>query len=58
MNYDYSPVTWTLSVELIASYFIYVLALVPIHYNGRFWAYGLLLVFLYLPKLTDAYQIT
>ena len=58
MNYDYSPVTWTLSVELIASYFIYVLALVPIHYNGRFRAYGLLLVFLYLPKLTDAYQIT
>ena len=58
MNTDYAGLTWTLSVELIASYFIYILALVPIHYNGRFWAYGLLLVFLYLPRLTDAYQIT
>mgnify|MGYP000710342054 FL=1 len=58
MNTDYAGLTWTLSVELIASYFIYILALVPIHYNGRFWAYGALLVFLYLPRLTDAYQIT
>lgn len=58
MNTHYSYVTWTLSVELVASYFIYVVALVPIHYNGRFWAYGVLLVFLYLPRLTDAYQIT
>lgn len=58
MNTDYAGLTWTLSVELIASYFIYILALVPIHYNGRFYVYALLLVFLYLPRLTDAYQIT
>jgi len=55
MNFDYAGLTWTLSVELIASYFIYVLALVPIHYKGRFWIYFFVLVFLYLPRISDAY---
>lgn len=58
MNQDYAGLTWTLSVELIASYFIYVLALVPIHYHGRFWIYGLTLLFVYLPRITDAYGFT
>jgi len=58
MNTDYAGLTWTLSVELIASYFIYLLALVPIHYNGRWYVYAFTIVFLYLPRLTDAYQIT
>ena len=58
MNTDYAGLTWTLSVELLASYFIYCLALVPIHYHGRFYVYAFTLVFLYLPRLTDAYQIT
>lgn len=58
MNQDYAGLTWTLSVELIASYFIYVLALVPIHYNGRWWIYGLTLLFVYLPRITDAYGFT
>jgi len=58
MNTDYAGLTWTLSVELFASYFIYVIALVPIHYNGRFWVYGLTLFFAYLPRFTDAYNFT
>ena len=58
MNQDYAGLTWTLSVELVASYFIYIIALVPIKYNGRFWIYGLLLCFCYLPRITDAYSLT
>lgn len=58
MNQDYAGLTWTLSVELVASYFIYVLAFVPIHYHGRWWIYGLTLVFCYLPRITDAYNYT
>jgi peptidoglycan/LPS O-acetylase OafA/YrhL len=58
MNTDYAGLTWTLSVELLASYFIYLLALVPIHYYGRWWVYAFTLVFLYLPRVTDAYQVT
>ena len=58
MNTDYAGLTWTLSVELVASYFIYVIALVPIHYRGRWWIYGLTLLFCYLPRITDAYNYT
>ena len=58
MNTDYAGLTWTLSVELVASYFIFIIALVPIHYRGRFWIYGLTLLWFYLPRLTDAYHIT
>ena len=58
MNTDYAGLTWTLSVELLASYFIYLLALVPIHYYGRWWVYAFTLGFLYLPRITDAYQVT
>jgi peptidoglycan/LPS O-acetylase OafA/YrhL len=58
MNTDYAGLTWTLSVELVASYFIYVIALVPCNYNGRFWIYGLTLLFFYLPRVTDAYNFT
>lgn len=58
MNTDYAGLTWTLSVELIASYFIYILAFVPVNYHGRFYLYAIVLIFLYLPRLTDAYQIT
>lgn len=58
MNTDYAGLTWTLSVELLASYFIYLLALVPIHYEGRWYLYALTLIFFYLPRITDAYQVT
>lgn len=58
MNTDYAGLTWTLSVELFASYFIYLLAFVPIHYHGRWWLYFLVLFFFYFPRLTDAYGYT
>jgi len=58
MNTEICGATWTLAVELFASYFIYMIAMVPIHYNGRFWIYGLVLFFFYLPRFTDAYGYT
>lgn len=58
MNTDYAGLTWTLSVELLASYFIYTIALVPINYYGRWWVYAFTLGFFYLPRITDAYGFT
>jgi peptidoglycan/LPS O-acetylase OafA/YrhL len=49
---------WTLSVELFASYWIFSLAFVVICYRGRFWIYGLIFMFLFVPRITDAYHYT
>lgn len=57
-NTDITGATWTLGVELFASYFIYLIALVPIHYNGRWWIYALVILFTYIPRFTDAYHFT
>ena len=58
MCQDYNQATWTLSVELFASYWIFLLAFVAIHYRGRYWLYVLILTFLYVPRITDAYHYT
>jgi len=58
MNQDYMGLTWTLSVELFASFWIFLLSFVAINYRGRYWIYGLVLAFLYIPRLTDAYHYT
>jgi peptidoglycan/LPS O-acetylase OafA/YrhL len=58
MCQDYNQATWTLSVELFASYWIFLLSFVVIHYRGRYWIYGLIFIFLYLPRITDAYHYT
>ena len=58
MNFDYSQATWTLSVEVFASYWVFLLAFVVINYRGRFWVYGLIFLFLSVPRITDAYHYT
>lgn len=58
MNQDYMGLTWTLSVELFASYWIFLLSFVVINYRGRFWCYFLIFCFLYIPRVTDAYHYT
>ena len=58
MNQDYMGLTWTLSVELFASYWIFLISFVVIQYRGRYWIYFLIFCFLYIPRLTDAYHYT
>ena len=58
MNIDYTAVTWTLSIELFASYAIFLISFVVIQYRGRYWIYLFLFCFLYIPKLTDAHRYT
>jgi peptidoglycan/LPS O-acetylase OafA/YrhL len=58
MNQDYMGLTWTLSVELFASYWIFLLAFVANQYRGKYWIYALIFLFLYTPRITDAYHYT
>lgn len=58
MNQDYMGLTWTLSVELFASFWIFLLSFVVINYRGRYWIYALIFFFLYVPRITDAYHYT
>lgn len=52
-NNDYAYVTWTLSVELWATYFVFILAQVVVHYKNRYILYIIVLLFLYIPRITD-----
>lgn len=57
-NNDYAYVTWTLSVELWATYYVYVLAETVVFYQYRFFIYIAVLLFLYIPKITDDLEYT
>lgn len=52
-NNDYSYVTWTLSVELWASYFVFIVAETVVFYKYRWILYVSILLFLYIPRITD-----
>lgn len=57
-NKDYAVVTWTLSIELWASFFVYLIAFVTIEYRWRYTLYIIILLFIWIPLVTDNYQIT
>lgn len=57
-NKDYTVVTWTLSIELWASFFIYLVAFVSIEYRWRYILYILVILFIWIPLITDSYLIT
>jgi peptidoglycan/LPS O-acetylase OafA/YrhL len=57
-NNDYTVVTWTLSIELWASFLIYILALVTINYRWRYMIYFFIFVFIWTAVITDAYKYT
>ena len=58
MNTDICGPTWTLAIELFASYWIFLVSFVVIQYRGRYWIYFLIFCFLYIPRITDAYHYT
>ena len=57
-NNEYTVVTWTLSIELWATFFVYLLAFVSIQFKWRYAIYIILLPFLWIPLITDNYKIT
>jgi tRNA isopentenyl-2-thiomethyl-A-37 hydroxylase MiaE len=50
---DYTYVTWTLTVELWATYYVYILASTVVYYQNRWILYTIVLLFLYIPKITE-----
>ena len=59
--FNYSKViivTWTLSIELWASYFVFFLTETVIHYRNRWTIYLSVLIFLYIPSITERYGWT
>ena len=48
-QYNWSTATWTLSIELIATFFIYLLSQLGYNYRGRFWIYLFAIAFITVP---------
>lgn len=57
-NNDYTVVTWTLSIELWATFLIYLLAFVTIEYRWRYMIYLVIFIFIWVPLITDSYKFT
>lgn len=57
-NNDYTYVTWTLSVELWASFYVFLLAETVVFYQNRWILYLLPILFLYIPRITDDAGLT
>jgi len=50
---SYTIASWTLEIELIATFFIYIVAQTFINYRGRYYLYILLLLFLFIPQIAE-----
>ena len=48
--------TWTMSVELFATFFIYLIAQTAIKYRGRFWIYIAACFFVFIPQMTSYFE--
>ena len=55
---SYSIAEWTLSIELYASFFIYLIAYTVVNYRWRFAVYVFICCFIYLPQAFDGYLLT
>ena len=55
---EYTIATWTLSIELIASFFIYLLAFTSIKYRDRYWFYILPILAIWIAKISDGTYFT
>jgi peptidoglycan/LPS O-acetylase OafA/YrhL len=57
-NNDYAYVTWTLTVELWATYFVYIVAQTVVWYRHRYILYIIILLFIYIPRISDDLKLT
>lgn len=55
---DWSTATWTMSIELFATFFIYLISQTSVNYRNRFWVYIATLLFFFIPQFTDEYKWT
>ncbi len=46
---DWSTATWTMSIELFATFFIYLISQTAVNYRNRFWVYIAALLFFFIP---------
>jgi peptidoglycan/LPS O-acetylase OafA/YrhL len=49
---------WTLSIELTATFMVYLLAQTAVEYRGRFYVYGLTILFFLVPYYIDKWKLT
>jgi hypothetical protein len=50
---SWAAATWTMSVELWATFMIYLIAQTSVKYRGRFWIYILACFFVFIPEMTN-----
>ena len=50
--------SWTLSVELWSSFFVYLLAQTVVNYEHRWHIYALICIAIWIPRITDEYKYT
>ena len=55
-NNDYTYVTWTLSVELWASFYVFIVAETVVWYQNRWILYLMPILFLYIPRILEEYE--
>ena len=51
---SYTIAAWTLEIELIATFFVYLLAQTLIAYKGRYYLYVLVCLFIFIPQIAEA----
>ena len=55
---DINSVTWSLAIELWASFFVFILAETVVFYQHRWAIYLAVLTFLFVPFYTDKFGVT
>jgi len=55
---SYTPATWTLSIELFATFFIYLVAFTAVNYRARYTIYLGIFVFIFTAQISKAYDFT
>ena len=55
---SWSTATWTLSIELVATFLVYLLAQTAVQYRMRYWFYFAACLFIWIPQVTDKVGLT
>ena len=55
---SFMGVTWTLAIELFATFLIYIVAYTTVNYDSRWMIYVVICLFTWVPQITDTYGYT
>jgi len=50
---SYTIAAWTLEIELLATFFVYIVAQTFINYKGRYYLYIILCFFIFIPQIAE-----